>query len=209
MTVGDTGNGTLNLTNNAAIKSDAEATVGDNIGAAVGQHLHLSSGSSLAADANGLTIGLAIRAPGTVSVDSGAQLTSNGDLTLGEQTGGQGTLQLSGAGTQVDYEGKLEVGAFGSGELDILAGSKVSYSNTGTGDVAVGSDFFAGTTSTSLIKIDGNGSKLNADTLGIGGEIDTVGSPGSVELTNQAQLQVADKMRIWSHGTLGISSSNT
>jgi T5SS/PEP-CTERM-associated repeat protein/autotransporter-associated beta strand protein len=142
--------------------------------------------SSGTAQISSLILGLDANSSANTSltVQSGATLTVNDGL-IGDQSGSNGTLTVTGTGSQLIHG--LSVGAGGVGYLNILNGASM------TGGVDVG--VLSGSQGT--IVVDGAGSRLNANSLGMtigdqGQGTMNVTNGGNVTSTNSTLLVGAD-----------------
>ncbi len=117
--VGGAGSGDLaiNLTATASVSGMLEVGV-----ASLGQGtLLVSDTRSSLAVGGALIIGNAGTATGTIAADASASVTNG--LTIGNQSGGSGTLTVTDTGTQLSVGGGAVIGSSGSGTLDVQAGA--------------------------------------------------------------------------------------
>lgn len=125
---------------------------------------------------------LTVLTGGTLTAGDGAVALNIGDLQ--NNTGGAGIVTFSGGGGNLD--GFTEVGAYGSGSLQILAGSTVSMSETSnTGDAAYWSALLGISTGVSgTIDVATQSMLTTSHGLGIGvqghGELDVNGSTADI-----------------------------
>lgn len=119
------GTGILNITNGGAVSND-DACIGGYFGAptvSTGTVTVTDSGSRWT-NSGDLFIGIAD--DGRLIVQSGAAASSGGNTVLGEEETGYGTIDISGAGSEVTVGNELVVGRFGRGDLVVSDSAKLS-----------------------------------------------------------------------------------
>lgn len=184
------GHGSLNLGDGATATTSDVVSVGDQAGSfgavsLTGQGTKLTAGSTMYVGALG---------DGSLSMGNGAAASIAGDVSIGDQAGGQGTATLAGQGTTLTSDGQLYVGASGTGALTVSDGASVSV-----GSVDVGSQAGSGGT----IELSGLGTLLAAS-----GDL-YVGNSGDGELTlrDGASASAGGTVRLGEHaGSTGIVS---
>ena len=120
-------------------------------------------------------------------------------MTVGKQ--GEGSLSVTGTKSLVQYAGDLVVGKEANGTFSIANGANTAPTAGGTGDV------YLGETSgiNGSLTIDGNGSNLAATDMVVGGTSSKAGGNGSVNLTNNGSLTVAQALTMWKGGSLDVA----
>jgi len=161
--IGNSGNGTLTITN------QGEATAGSNVvlgnsGGSSGTATISGSGSKLNAGGN-ITVGN--NGAGTLTVSDGGEVGSDANVTIGNFV--SGTATISGRGSKLTAGANLTVGNLEDATLTVLAGGEAKAVN------AVNIGLNNGSTST--VTISGTGSKLTA------GVATNVGAGGAGTLT--------------------------
>ncbi len=153
LVVGDEGSGTLRLLDGQSITPTSVA-VAQNLGS--NGVLELQNGSSIQTG----IFDVGKRSTGSLTAGSGSQIEAS-FLFVGSESGGDGTMTLSGADTQATVTSVLVVGSSGEGALNVNTGAAVT-----TNGFVIGS------------AVSGDG----AVTVGIGSHINaqatTVGSSG-------------------------------
>ncbi len=195
LTIGKYGVGTLAMAGGAVLANQGDATLGSQPGTEGSATL---SGSSNWTIGGSLTVGS--QGTGTVTVQSASSLIANGDsLTIGKQ--GVGSLTVTGAKSSVQYAGDLIIGKQAAGTLSIASGATGTPTAGGTGAV-----YIAETSGINgALSIDGSGSNLAATDLVIGGTSSKAGGNGSVSLTNNGTLTIAQAVAMWQDGSLNVS----
>ncbi len=153
LSVGNSGTGTLNVSNGAFIESD-QAIIGRNAG---GKGSVTLSGAGTQWNGYGATT-IGSSGSGSVTVQSGAQAIS-GSLSIGEDTSSTGNeATVTGGGSlwnvynDIAIGGNVErSGSGGEGSLSVLNGATMTASNAYIGDASAG---------TGVVLVDGAGSKL-------------------------------------------------
>jgi T5SS/PEP-CTERM-associated repeat protein len=195
--VGDDGTGLINVFAGGGIsggtgdgyRSGVATQIGLALGDPGGSGTLLVSGAGAGATFGDL-VDVGFGGTGVLTVQTGGTLTA-GDgavaLNIGDSqanTGGNGVATFSGGGGNLD--GFTEVGAYGSGSLQILAGSTVSMSETSnTGDAAYWSALLGISTGVSgTINVATQSLLTTSHGLGIGvaghGELDVNGSTADI-----------------------------
>ncbi len=138
------------------------------------------------------------RGNGTLSIDTGAQLTmpsATGILVVGSQPGATGTLNVDGAGSSVSAR-TLEVAPFGNGSVLITGGGQASF------EFADITGFENGTNGS--IAVDGAGSTWTTKSgvsMGVpfnSGDID----PATLTVTNGGTVTMSGQLTVGSSGTV-------
>ncbi len=101
---------------------------------------------------------------GAITVNGGAKIANAADPILGVSAGGNGSLMVSGVGTQFDTIGEVDVGMAGAGDLQVENGATpqnggnisapsqgfdVADAQGGSGDAVTAASIVAATLSTS------------------------------------------------------------
>ncbi|PJG52832.1 autotransporter outer membrane beta-barrel domain-containing protein [Bradyrhizobium forestalis] len=119
--VGQSGTGTLTISNGGAVSNGADGHIGANAGA-TGTVTVAGAGSSWT-NAGTLSVGEA--GTGTLTIASGGTV-SNTTAVIGASSGATGTVTVTGTGSSWTNAGNLTVGQDGSGTLAIAGGAVVS-----------------------------------------------------------------------------------
>lgn len=193
LNIGKVGTGTLNVDLGGVISTTGSTTIG------AGSNVTGTAtilGNASPASASLLTGALNVGSPGdgTINVQLGGLLQNSGTARLGTGspfTGiGTGVVNVMNAGSVWNSLGLLEVGAGGTGEVNVTLGGTVNGAGTTIG---------ASTSRGGEVNIDGLNSKWdNSGTLTIGG----VGA-GTLSITNQGVLETTDTIL----GSAGLSTS--
>ncbi|WDG54754.1 autotransporter domain-containing protein [Pseudomonas chlororaphis] len=185
MTVGQSGNGSLLLTNGAKVQT-AGNTV---LGAHKGSSGTLSVDNSTLSTDKTLLVGGA--GNGTVEIKNGGQITSQ-DSIIAADLGSNGSASLDGAGSLWKTLGDMTVGQSGNGSLLLTNGAKVQTA----GNTVLG----AHKGSSGTLSVDN--STLSTDkTLLVGGA-----GNGTVEIKNGGQVTSQDGIIGANQGTNGNAS---
>ena len=154
---------------------------------------------------------------GTVTVESGATLRSDGphvatlaSIDLGVDTGTNGSLTATGAGSLVDAGGdRIDIGLAGTGTLLVEAGAHATagdtlYASPGTeAGFSVGSGSGSGTAT-----IDGAGSRLDVDgVLTIAGTGSAAGGTGSL-VVSDGGVVTGTALTLWAGGTVNVDAQS-
>jgi T5SS/PEP-CTERM-associated repeat protein len=195
--IGNSGSGSLAVTNGAV----ASSTCFTNIGSAAGSNgIATANGAdSKLISASSLNIGNS--GTGSLAITNGATVGSGTYTYIGVNAGSSGTVTVSGADSSLTSGGDLRVGSAGTASLTVTNGADVSSA----GSIVVGNS--AGSRGTA--SIDGMGSSLiSGSTLTVGS---ANGSTGNLTVSNGGTVQTAGTMRIahtaGSAGTLNIGSA--
>ncbi|AJY46944.1 autotransporter domain-containing protein [Martelella endophytica] len=174
LVVGGSGTGTLNM--EAGASSNIQSGIVGNAAGSTGTVNISGSGSILkfwGADANGLYVGNA--GTGTITVTNGGKLESN-DAWIGQAATGNGTIVISGSGSEWNGYGDVVLGLSGTGTVRVESGAKANNTNLTIG-AASGSNGNAVLT--------GAGSEWNVyDTIALGG----AGGTGSLSVLDGATM---------------------
>ena len=207
--VGNSGNGTLIVSNDGAISSTYAMAVGQLSGSS--GLLTLQTGGT-ASFATTFLVGNQSGSSGTVNVYAGSTLDSTGVssaltsyMELGYSANATGTLNVSGSGADVNMNGNsLFVGVSGDGSLSITNGGEVL---AGTGNSNEQSAFAVGIRAGSQgsVVVDGSGSSLTATGYGFIGR----GGSGKMTVSDSAVVTVGDSADRFDIGGGGISGSTT
>ena len=212
-----TGSGTLNMTTGSQLNASWFA-VGNNGGAGVATINNSTVNLNGTVFFNGDPIGTAVRvgrgdgSNGILNLENGAVINlnntiANSSVILGGTAsleGGTGTLNMSGA-SQINFTGtaasaNVQVGGTsGIGFMTMTGNSTVNVGATGT--IIVGNN----SESTGILSI-GGGSKMTANTIGIGGNNDsTAGGLGTASVSG-----VGSELRaIGDSGFMSVGRSGT
>ena len=142
--VGYNGNGTLNITDNAAAII-SRTTIGKRAGS-TGTVTVNGSGSYL--DCSTLIVG--DNGNGNLHIGGGASVVSSRLPMVGSESGSTGVVTVEGAGSNWTIDANITVGEYGDGTLNIINGGRVTNKL---------SNISYGSSATSLVNVDGTGSK--------------------------------------------------
>lgn len=164
--IGHSGSGRLDISGGGVVNGGVGTTIG---AASTSDGSVTVDGDGSAFNNSGLTVGN--DGEGTLDITNGGYVFSTSSI-LGSRSTGNGTVNISGAGSLWESLYSLYVGYEGSASLDITDGGEMSVSEV----ALIG--FLAG--STGSVAVDGENSVLNADWgmyVGVDGE-------GTLEVTN-------------------------
>ncbi|MBR0956975.1 autotransporter domain-containing protein [Bradyrhizobium japonicum] len=184
--VGQTGIGTLMVSNGGTVSNGANGYIGANSGA-TGTVTVTGTGSSWT---NAGTVAVGESGTGTLTIANGGTV-SNSTAVIGTNAGATGTVTVTGAGSSWSNAGDLTVGQDGTGTLTIASGGVVSNAvgaigaNAGaTGTVTISgagsswtnsSILYVGQTGTGTLTISGGGAVSSLIGL-IGADFFTTGT---------------------------------
>lgn len=183
--VGESGAGTLNIQNGAAVSSGSNQVY-------VGKHG--STGTINVSDSSTFTNGglhVGYDGTGTVNITNSSVLTTTGTAGLGASASGNGTVTVSGSTWNLTNAGStLEVGSAGTGSLVVSGGGTVTNAGTFTIGAANGSH--------GSVTVTGSGSSL---TTAFGVTLSpSSGANGSLTLTDGGLFTVG-------HGILSLGQA--
>jgi T5SS/PEP-CTERM-associated repeat protein len=173
-TAGGPGIGSLTITAGGSLSFSDTLDIGVTADGGIGTVA--VSGDDSTASLGGLVVGDA--GNGTLSLDSGAQVTTSDDVVIGNSSGGTGSVTVNGDDTLLDDGGALTVGAGGSGEIDINQGSV----EVSAGTITLGESANASGTLTLVNSSLGLSGSLLIGEAGSGSL--SVGSDGSLQAQN-------------------------
>ncbi|GHT26443.1 hypothetical protein FACS18942_03910 [Planctomycetales bacterium] len=192
LTVGYVGTGHLNITNGGKATSTTFTRIGSNV-TSIGT-VNVSGTDSEFIVGSDLFVGDS--GTGHLNISDGGKANATQNIIVGYLTGGIGTVNVSGSGSELTNSGgSLEVGYNGTGTLNITDGGKA----TSTGNITVGS--FA--TGIGTVNVSGAGSELTSgDYLYVGGGSVSVGGKGT--LAGTGTVTATNGVKVWGgdHGTL-------
>ena len=183
LTVGNGGQGTLNIEAGADVDVGVDLNVGNNASSPLNNFVSLTgAGTSLAV--SGVTnIGLAGR--GTLSISAGATFSGVANVFLGEIDDAVGMATVDGAGSQFTTAASLFVGNEGFGALNVTAGGFVQAAGAFIGDSDVDND----SDGQGMVLVDGSDgsspSTLNVTgaTFAVGGSSNENGGLGTLNIS--------------------------
>src|SRR5690606_3008287 len=123
LVVGDGGAGALQIADGGVVTAAAAISFGNQTGSS-GEGTVAGAGSRLST-----TAGFFVGSDGTGVLnilDGGLVETGTPWASIGANAGGQGEATVSGAGSRWNAAGQLHVGAYGTGELNVLDGGAVN-----------------------------------------------------------------------------------
>jgi T5SS/PEP-CTERM-associated repeat protein/autotransporter-associated beta strand protein len=198
LAVGNSGEGTLEITNGGVVEADSYAYIAYAVG---------SKGTVTVSGAGSIwdvktTLDVGRLGEGTLNITSGGKVKTGGSVTIGSffiGTPSIGLVTVSGSGSALDINSSLDVGHFGNGTLEI----------TDAGVVKVKSTVNIGISSRGAVTVSGLGSALNAQSdLHVG-----YFNNATLEITDEGVATVAYVMSIGnaagSTGTVTVSDSGS
>ena len=176
LAVGNFGTGTLNITNGGAV----------NVGQLFQNRQAGSGTSTILVNGAGSTLQVINQATfgsfgvGNTTVQNGGTLTADSTFIIALNTGGNGTVTITGAGSSATVGVLAEIAPTngGTGTLIVQNGASFSASNP-NGGLLLGSFHTGVTGGTGTVTVTGSGS-----TITIAGEIDLADNPGSSATLN-------------------------
>lgn len=152
----------------------------------------------------------------TVLVGPGIALGSMQGATLGANTGGNGTLQVDGAGAQLNITTHMGVGVRGTGRLELGNGSETTINGSlALGDVAGGTGTVVATGSaTKLTASSIDVGRAGSGTLNIsaGATVETTGAGGGFGVrvggVSSGQDQATGTVNVANSGKLLVNNNN-
>ena len=149
MTVGNVGQGSVNITNGGAMTSGGLVFIGDFFGAT--GNLMLDGAGSTWNSQGVVSVGNS--GTGTLTIQNGGAATISGLTKIGDNLGGaDGSISVSGIGSSLTTLSEMFVGNFGSGSIDINGGGHATTTRMKVGDEAG---------STGTLTVSGAGSSLS------------------------------------------------
>lgn len=203
LSVGGYGTGTLTVQDSASLSTGANISLGEQT---PGTGTATIDNASVT-DAGTLTIGG--YGTGTLTIQNGGSLNVQGnDITLGEQNTGNGTLNLSGSGSTLTFNGDMTIGKSGSGTFAVSGGASFTGSAM---TLASGSGFGgASTGGTGELDINGTSSVLLSQDLTIGKYgVGTLAMAGGAVLANKGDATLGSQPATEGSATLGSGSNWT
>lgn len=196
--IGDQGTGAL-IVRNRADAADHAVNLGHAV-TGVGTVAVDGAGTTWSITGGALTVGNF--GSGQITVSNGANVSTAMRTRIGDQTGSDGTLNLSGTGTIFSVlSQQLAVGHYGSGEVNLTAGAVVNADTTLLGWQTSGS----GTLDMSGIGTRFQGS--NYFMIGYDGDGEATVSRGAeLQISGALGVRIAD--RAGSTGTLNIGAAS-
>lgn len=184
--VGREGTGELNVNSGGAVDS-AGFFVGNDAGSS--GVANVSGANSTVSTLFDIIVGRS--GEGEMTVSNGAKAIAGSNFFIGNQASGEGTLTVTGAGSELDNTFSLYVGNFGEGTLNILDGA------TSTGNNVILAGYEAGSTGT--INLSGSGSTLSS----VNGALIGNNGNGFVNISDQAVLTSLDVVIGYNAGSSG------
>ncbi|MCL2711179.1 MAG: hypothetical protein FWE95_09895, partial [Planctomycetaceae bacterium] len=193
--VGSSGTGNLSLTNGGKVTAASGIRIGNQAGSE--GTVTVDGNSVLENTAGQLWVGS--YGTGNLSLTNGGKATSAGRIFIGNETNSEGTVTVSGAGSELRTSSDLAVGTYGTGNLHITGGGKA----TATDDIIIGFGTSEGT-----VTVDGNNSETTAKRLFVGTH-----SKGNLSLTNGGKATATNNIFIGyqasSEGTVLVGNDST
>ncbi|MDF1824151.1 MAG: autotransporter domain-containing protein [Verrucomicrobiales bacterium] len=211
LNVGGNGTGMLNVESGADV-SAKEVTIGA-LSSGHGEATVSGSGSTLSASQR-LSVGWDGNhsgAPDTLIISDGASV-SNGWAWIGYASAASGYVEMSGATSEWETTGDINVGGFGKGEISLLGGSisadsgTIGYAGSSTGIVSVeGADSLFNIENHLAIGREGSGSlTIQDDAIFIGGSVDvgaSAGANGTLTVETSATTRIDQTLQVGAAGT--------
>ena len=154
--VGDTGSGTLYITDGGTTSNTGSVSIGNSAGS-IGSVTVDGSGSQLTSTSS-LTVGYT--GSGTLAITN-AGVVSDTDGVVGQLAGSTGTVTIDGVGSKWTNTGTLAVGTSGIGTLEITTGGMVSNTIAYIGTTSNGSAPDVAGRGTGSVVVSGPGSQWN------------------------------------------------
>lgn len=203
LTVGQTGNGTLQIVNGGSVTNQL-GTLGEMAGS-LGA-VTVTGAGSLWDNQQNLFVGSG--GSGTLNILNGGQVNSSGASGIGLQEGSDGTVLISGAGsnwTNSVPSGALTVGGSGAGTLLVVNGGTVNNTQGSVGQGATGSGHV---TVSGMGSLWDNSSGLGVGNQGYGEMFITAGgqvlsASGTVGNVGTATVGLAEVSGMGSNWTIG------
>ncbi|MBX7072873.1 MAG: PEP-CTERM sorting domain-containing protein [Pirellulales bacterium] len=200
------GNLALAAIGSASLTVSGGATVTQhdlNLGSAAGSNgtaLITGAGSVVNVNAGGPDLGAATigsqLGQGNLTVSAGGKLNVAATTAIGELAGATGSANVSGAGSQINSAGALDVGRGGNGQLTVGGGGQVSAAA-----VAIGKNSGA----TGTVTLNDAGSKVQSTgAVYVGGGAGGVGGTGSLTVNN-GTLQAGGALQIYDNGSVQLA----
>jgi T5SS/PEP-CTERM-associated repeat protein len=204
ITVGRSGNGTLQIENGATAVSGAGFYLGYDA-SGVGTATITGEGSSVEAPW-GILVGTA-DGEGTLNIEDGGLASSSGPTIIAQNAGSQGRVYVRGEGAAIECNW-VEVGREGGGELTVENGGSVS--TTGDFNIAVNPG------GTGTMNVNDGGTVFAATGVHVGGWWNAAGGAGDLNVDG-GTLNVPWPLHIWNapgnavnlrSGTINTSALN-
>ncbi|MEX3548438.1 MAG: autotransporter domain-containing protein [Burkholderia sp.] len=193
--VGNTGQGTLDLSDEIAVFVDGDIVFGS--------QAHSKGTGTLGAGTllYATTVFVGYAGNGAVNLTNGATLVSDGYFGIGNQGGGQGSVTLDGPGTGLIARGNLYIAAGGNGSLNLSGGAYAAAA----GNVVIGDQ----TGAQGVASLSGQGTLLNTgDELWVG-----YAGNGSLNMADGAAATATSSVLIadqaGSTGTVSLAGAGT
>ncbi|MHC5112518.1 MAG: beta strand repeat-containing protein, partial [Planctomycetota bacterium] len=159
--------------------------------------LKIQNGSTVMTTSGPLTTSLEVGRTGTGSVEisGSSQYNSTGATVIGSEAGSDGTVTVTGAGSEMNSGRPIEVGRTGKGLLNVLQGAEANAKA-----LQIATQGGEG-----LVNISGTGSKINIETT------DNINPTASVEVGGDtgAGTNTGGTLKINNGGELNITSGPT
>jgi len=132
LTVGDAGNGSVSITNGGNISGEIASAIIGNLAAANGSVVVDGSGSIWQLNQPfGASLIVGGQGNGSLTISNGGNVSGISSLIVGNQTGSNGTLTISGANSTLDlsnqlFNSGLFVGVKGNGTLNVDGGANLT-----------------------------------------------------------------------------------
>ena len=181
--------GTLNLTGpNVTLQS----------GAALGQSLTVGANCTLNAAGDGETSWkIGDSGAGALNVVNGGAASIGEQIYIGNSSGGNGTLSVTGTGSALNTPNSIVVGRNGTGTVSIGSNAIISSVVTSVAE-------FSGSTGSASV----SGTWNNEGGFSIGGRYDTSGGTGSVTINSGGHLDVGQVLKLWNSAGSGLTVSS-
>ena len=122
--VGGAGMGSLDVRSAGKVNSTGQAIIGNLLDSSGAVTLHGAGSQWDITDQ--LVVGAS--GQGSLSIQNGAKVSSNGLTRIGHNNGGTGTVSVNGYGSELTIGDQLQIGSSGEGELKISSSGKVTSS---------------------------------------------------------------------------------
>jgi len=193
MIVGNTNRGRLEILNGSTLNS-ADPDLGST-SSGYGEAVVDGAGSTWTISSGDIVVGEG--GTGDLTVSNGGLVTAGDDFVVGRGGISDGTLLVS-SGASVSAANRMVIGESGTGMATVEGGGSMtssSYLNMG---------WFSGSNGT--LTATGSGSLIDANSsLNVGGIHSGAGGTGELNISNDATVDVATNLRVWSAGTVNFS----
>ncbi|MCC5805087.1 MAG: hypothetical protein JJU00_02050 [Opitutales bacterium] len=134
---------------------------------------------------------------GSLTVAGGSRLdTASSVVRIGDASGTEGIVTISGDDSIWQSEGMVDVGIFGAGTLKVEDGATVTVDRARIAREETSNSSVTITDESSLWDI--------AESLYVGGDADEAGGEGTLNIEQNGTVRVGDTLQIWEEGTVNL-----